>query len=83
MPAMFAVIHICSRYDVCALNIFLCDKGNSIIERTREEKYSIIKDVVIQYCQIQHSVRFEAMCNFVIQHGCTQFSGQGTYIILI
>lgn len=66
MPAIFVVIHICNRNDICLLNIFLCDKGNSIIERTRKEKYSIIKDVVIQHCQIQHSVRFEAMCDFVI-----------------
>lgn len=69
MPTMFAIINISS----FVLNIFLCDKGNSIIERTRKEKYSIVKDVVIQYCQIQHSIRFETMCDFVIQHGCTQF----------
>lgn len=80
MPAMFVVTYICnncSRCNVCILNMYICthiflyDEGDSVIERTKREKYSAIKDVVIQYCQIQHSIRFEAMCNLVIQPGCT------------
>lgn len=53
------------------IHIFSCNKGNSIVEKTKREKYSTIKDVIVQYCQIQHGIKFEAMRDFVIQHGCT------------
>jgi len=55
------------------IHVFLYDEGDSLVERTKKEKYSAIKDAVVQYCQIQHSIRFEAMRDFAIQHGHTQF----------
>jgi len=47
-------------------HVFLYDEGNNIVERKKRQKYSTIKDVVVQYCQIQYSIKFESMCDFVV-----------------
>lgn len=75
-----AIITVGTMFGSIYIHVFLCDKGDSVVKRTRKERYSAIKDVVVQYCQIQRSIKFEAMCDFVIQHGCTQFSREGMYI---
>jgi len=75
MPAIFAIIYICI-YTIITVatmyieymysHVFLYDEGNNIVERKKRQKYSTIKDVVVQYCQIQYSIKFESMCDFVV-----------------